>query len=77
MALSEANQELLDLDTAREAARRTAAEPMESKLRKQEMVRIATDTLTFNKGSLAVSERSISSDEIIAFATALVTYIES
>ena len=77
MAISETNQELLDLEKAREAVRVEANEIIQKKIRKADAVRTATNTLVFNKGNLPVDQRNITTEEIVSFAAALIAYIEA
>jgi hypothetical protein len=50
---------------------------MESKRSKLEAVRIAKEVLTENRRSLPVGEREVSAADITAFATTIITYINS
>jgi hypothetical protein len=50
---------------------------MESKRSKLEAVRIAKEVLTENRRSLPVGEREVSAADITAFATTVITYINS
>ena len=87
MALSPVNQELLELQTAIEAAKvevyredtaaRLAASVAERRAHARlEAVRLATNTLTTNRSTRPVSEREITPEEINAFAETIVQYID-
>ena len=87
MALSPVNQELLELQTAIEAARvelnkeQTAASLAANVAERRaaarlEAVRLATNTLVTNRSTRPVSEREITPEEINAFAETIVQYID-
>ena len=87
MALGQVNQELLELQTAIEAAKAEiykeqhaaslAAAIAEAKAAARlEAVRLATSTLITNRSTKPVSEREITPEDITAFAETLVQYID-
>ena len=64
MALTPEQQEQLDFQFAQQAPQQ-----------KMELVRLARDVVIQNALSKPVEERDVSADDIIAFATALNTYV--
>ena len=84
MALSAEHQAALDLQVAIAAAhqeneipRRAHEVLMDKRRAKLELVRTAKDIITENKRNLPVSDRQITDEEVIAYATTLEAYINA
>jgi hypothetical protein len=60
-----------------EADRRAYEQASEQRRTRLEMLRTAKETLIENKRNLPVAERSISEDEIIAYAEKLINFVNT
>jgi hypothetical protein len=77
MALTPEKQAELDFQTALQAAQAQTMAAAQARQSKMEAVRLAKETLIENARSKAVDERSVTAEDIIAYAQTLVAYVES
>lgn len=77
MALTPEKQAELDFQTALSAVQAQNMAAAHARQSKMEAVRLAKETLIENARSKAVDAREVSAADIIAYAQALVNYVES
>lgn len=77
MALTPEKQADLDFQTALNAMQMQGMLTTQTRQSKLEAIRLAKETLIENARSKSVDERSITAQDIVAYAQTLVTYVES
>lgn len=77
MALTPEKQAELDFQTALSAAQAQNMAAAQARQSKLEAVRLAKETLIENARSKSVDERSVTAEDIVAYAQTLVNYVQS